>query len=288
MRLIRDREDRWGIADLQECILEVGKYLHDFCVDNNIVYYLMGGSALGAIRHKGFIPWDDDMDVFMTVDEYERFRKLFKEKGDQKHYYLQEQGACDGMITSAKLRLNSSTLIEESIEDWDIHHGVFIDIFLLHGFAKHKISQYWQYFWTRYIVIKGLSNRKIVKGCLFRKNLLYICRITPRRFMLKFALKQLYRYKKSDYYCHLKGKADIKKGVYEKDLFGIPRLTNFEKIQLYVPCQVEKYLEERWGDYMKIPPQNEVKLAQHAKEWDVEKPFKPRKNGTFEDEKYFF
>ena len=86
------KENRMGkdysIHELQECILSVMKDVDRFCKKNKIQYYLMGGSALGAMRHRGFIPWDDDLDIFMTYDNYQKFIKDFgqfiKENQDRK------------------------------------------------------------------------------------------------------------------------------------------------------------------------------------------------------------
>ena len=80
--LISRHGDDWGILKLQNCILNIAKYINDFCDCRGIDYCLMGGSALGAVRHKGFIPWDDDLDIFMTPENYERFRKAFNDEGD--------------------------------------------------------------------------------------------------------------------------------------------------------------------------------------------------------------
>ena len=65
------------VRDVQNKILEVMKFVDKVCRDNNIAYFIMGGTALGAIRHGGFIPWDDDLDIFMTPSEYEKFKKAF-------------------------------------------------------------------------------------------------------------------------------------------------------------------------------------------------------------------
>ena len=75
------KEDKWGILELQNCILNIAEYIDTFCDKYGIDYCLMGGSALGAVRHKGFIPWDDDLDIFMRPKEYEKFRKEFLKNG---------------------------------------------------------------------------------------------------------------------------------------------------------------------------------------------------------------
>ena len=62
-----------SVRQVQEKILETMKYIDALCRENGIVYYIMGGTALGAVRHGGFIPWDDDLDIFMTPDQYEKF-----------------------------------------------------------------------------------------------------------------------------------------------------------------------------------------------------------------------
>ena len=66
------------VKEVQGKILEVMKYIDKVCRENGIVYYIMGGTALGAVRHGGFIPWDDDLDIFMTPSEYEKFKKVFE------------------------------------------------------------------------------------------------------------------------------------------------------------------------------------------------------------------
>ena len=72
-----------SIKDVQNKILETMKYIDELCEKYNITYYIMGGTALGAVRHGGFIPWDDDLDIFMTIDNYEKFKYAFsKEKSN--------------------------------------------------------------------------------------------------------------------------------------------------------------------------------------------------------------
>jgi lipopolysaccharide cholinephosphotransferase len=152
-------QDSYGILDLQNVILNIAKYIHDFCEAHGIQYCLMGGSALGAKRHSGFIPWDDDLDIFMTPDNYELFRDKFNQFGDKGMYYLQELGVSKGKVITAKVRLNNSYYEEDIIKDWKIHHGIYVDIFILHTCPDNKIKRYWQYVWAKYLIVKGLANK---------------------------------------------------------------------------------------------------------------------------------
>ena len=83
-KYMRDNlEDTYGFLELQDKILEIMVDIDKLCRENNIDYCLMGGSALGAKRHGGFIPWDDDLDIFMTPNNYEKFRNIFLQKGNK-------------------------------------------------------------------------------------------------------------------------------------------------------------------------------------------------------------
>ena len=286
--MLETAEDKWGIKPLQNCILNIAHYIDSFCLENGIVYYLMGGSALGAVRHGGFIPWDDDLDIFMTPEDYEKFRELFRLKGDKKNYYLQEMGASNGRIRAAKLRMNKTTFVEDVFKGKNVHQGVFVDIFILHRCPMEKNQRYWQYFWSRYLVIKGLANKKNVRGGLMRRFFLLFFRLFPKRFLLDFSLKQIYRYREfeTNDLCHFLGRASIRRGVYKKSFFGEPKRVNFEKIKLNVPGEVEAYLKDRFGDYMKLPSEEEIKHFQHASIWDLNKGSEALDGIMFTDEKY--
>lgn len=266
--LMSNHPDDWGILKLQNCILNVAVYLDQFCEENGVRYCLMGGSALGALRHKGFIPWDDDLDVFMTPNDYSKFRDQFLEKGDHENYYLQEWGASNGKTAFAKLRMNKSTFIEKDLEKWNIHQGVYVDIFILHTCPDSKIARYNQYLWAKYLVAKGAANRSYTKKGLVGL-MIKILAILPKRFLVDFALNNVYRYngQQSKYFCHFLGRATLSTGLYNRSYFEGVKRAPFETIELCVPNQVEKYLSERWGNYMKLPNMDEIKKYQHSWKW---------------------
>lgn len=273
--LMSSSDDNWGIRELQNCILNIAQYFDCFCEANGIDYCLMGGSALGAVRHKGFIPWDDDLDVFMRPQEYLKFRDAFKKDGNHKEYYLQEWGGNKDLPTFVKLRLNNSHYGEADLEKLDIHKGVYIDIFILHSCPDSTIGHWWQYLWSRYLVLKSLANRHYKRHGLMGQILLKPLEWLPRRAFVDFAIKQLYR--KADcttkYFCHYLGRAGYSKGLYKSSQFQSTKRVPFESIILRVPEKVEEYLSDRWGDYMKIPSIEEIRYYQHSADYDTEHSF---------------
>lgn len=285
--LMRQREDKWGIFDLQNCILNIAKYFDEFCETNNIDYCLMGGSALGAVRHKGFIPWDDDLDVFMRPEQFEKFRKAFGSKGDSQKFYLQEWSGNKDYVSFAKLRLNKSHYIETDLEHLNIHKGVYIDIFILHTCPNKKINHWWQYFWSRYLVIKALANRDYKRHGKIGNLILQPLKWLPKRAFVDFALKQIYKHsnEESDYYCHYLGRAGYQKGLYKAEYFRTTKRVPFETISLRVPDKVEDYLKDRWGDYMKIPSDKEIAYYQHSSDWSDSEYFSDyNSEGFYKDE----
>lgn len=283
---MRDGLDpKYGFLELQDKILEIAVYIDKLCREYDINYCLMGGSALGAKRHGGFIPWDDDLDVFMTPDNYEKFRKVFNENGDKEKYYLQEWGLTDGMVTISKIRLNNTSYIEESLKKWDIHHGIYVDIFILHTCPDNKLQQIHQCLWAKYVIMKGLAIRGYNRRGGFLGFALKVMSRMPDRLWVKHGLKQVYKYrnKKTNYFCNFMGKAVFKNAIYKREYFENPEYVPFEKAELKAPEKLHEFLSERFGDYMKPPSPEKIKWEQHAESWDFDKPYFVG-DGTYSDE----
>ena len=274
MRYMRDGlENTYGLIELQDKILEIMVYIDELCSLHNIDYCLMGGSALGSKRHGGFIPWDDDLDIFMTPDNYEKFRSVFEQVGDKERFYLQQYGYCNGMVTVPKLRLNNTTYIEELVKDWDIHHGIFVDIFILHVCPNSRLLQIWQCFWAKCVVLKGLSMRGYTRQTGLKAVLIKLAKFLPKKIVLRQGLGQLYKYRKckTDYYCNFLGKAVFQQGIYKRDWFEKTEYANFEKRRFRVPVGLHDFLSERFGDYMTPPDAQRIKWEQHAWKWDAQR-----------------
>ncbi|MGI6114415.1 MAG: LicD family protein [Mahellales bacterium] len=270
-----DLPDEHGFLPLQNKILEIMVDVDKICRENNIDYFIMGGTALGAKRHGGFIPWDDDLDIFMTPDNYERFRETFNKFGDKEKYYLQEWGSSNGMVSIVKIRMNNTTYIEPDLKNWHMHHGIYIDIFILHTCPDNFLQQLWQCAWAKYVIMRGLCNRGYTKRKGIVGIVLKVMSLFPKRFLLNFGLKQVYRYrdKNTNLYCNFLGKAIFKKGIYKKEWFSHSKDIAFETVTLKASSNIEAFLTERFGDYMQIPSPERIKWEQHAELWDIDKGF---------------
>lgn len=117
------------LAGLQKVETEMLEYLDKFCDENEIEYFIIGGTALGAVRHGGFIPWDDDIDVGMTRPNYEKFIKVGKEKIKAPYFMSCRETESNTPFPYIKLRLDNSRYIEYSNRNIKMHQGIYIDIF---------------------------------------------------------------------------------------------------------------------------------------------------------------
>ena len=280
-----DTPDEYGVRSLQEKELEIMAQIDKICSANDIRYYLSEGTALGAQRHQGFIPWDDDMDIMMFPDDYERFRAAFERNGDQEHFYLQEWGKTDGMITKAKLRMNGTAFIQDVYQDWKMHHGVFVDIFILHNCPDGKIARKWQYLWAKYLVMRELANINYTAKNKFHDIVLKFMRLFPKRALVRFALKRVYKYRgKQTKDCgNYLSAARGEQATYPRAWFGESVRMPFEKMTLPAWAEICEFLTLRYGDYMKIPDEKKI----HPALWDVERDFSEidENLNSLEDEK---
>jgi lipopolysaccharide cholinephosphotransferase len=249
--------------EIQNKILEIVKYFNTFCLENNIEYYLMGGSALGAMRHEGFIPWDDDFDVFMTYKNYIKFIKLCDEKLDIECFYLQKENTIEWPLFFTKLRMNGTTFIEEDSKNRIMHKGFYIDIMCLNNTHKNKIYRYLQYLSARLLTIKSLAERGYRTKNIIKKLSLFIFMPLIKN-RIKYILLNIVRSlnnKETLYVGHFFGRASFNKTSFLKEYLGKPRLVEFSGIKLPVPSNVEKYLEIRYGSkYMEMPSEKTKSL----------------------------
>lgn len=264
------------VRDVQFKILETMKYIDKLCRENGIVYYIMGGTALGAIRHGGFIPWDDDLDIFMTPDEYKKFKIVF-EKQQSEQFVLQEWRTTPDYLEYAKVRMNGTTFIEEVFKDRkDMHHGIYVDIMILHKVPENKFIQKQVYYYSKFVTLYALSQRNWKPKSKSQSLVLKSLKLMPCKLLTKMCYKKIYKYDNlGDHfkYGYWITPAKFKNGLFDKDFFSSPIDIPFEDTFLYGSEKIKEYLEYRYGDYMKLPSEAQQKAAVHAYIYDVDKDY---------------
>ena len=263
-----------SIQEVQDKILETMKFIDNLCRENGIVYYIMGGTALGAVRHGGFIPWDDDLDIFMTPDQYKKFKTVF-ENSNSEQFILQEWRTDKKYLEYAKIRMNGTTFIEDNFKERkDMHHGIYVDIMILHKVPENKFIQKIVYYESKFVTLYGLSQRNWKPKSKSQEVVLKSLRFMPCKLIARIAYSHIYRYdnRKDNYkYCYWITPAKFRNGLFDKTFFEKPIDIPFEDTNLLGSEKIKEYLEYRYGDYMKLPSEEQRKAAVHAYVFDTEK-----------------
>jgi len=273
----KDMDDTKNVREVQGKILEVMKYIDKLCRDNNITYFIMGGTALGAVRHGGFIPWDDDLDIFMTPNQYEKFKAVFYKKNSSQ-FVLQEWKTTPEYLEYAKVRMNGTTFIEEVFKERkDIHQGIYVDIMILHKIPTNKVIQRLVYYESKFVTLYALSQRNWKPKTKGQAIVLNTLKLMPCKLMAKVAYRRIYKYDdmENNYkYCYWITPAKYKNGLFDATYFDNAVDIPFEDTFLLGSAHITEYLAYRYGDYMKLPSIEQQKAAVHAMIFDVNVDYK--------------
>lgn len=264
------------IREVQEKILTIMKYIDSLCRRHRITYYIMGGTALGAVRHGGFIPWDDDLDLFMTPDAYARFKAAMQDDGNAL-YVLQEWKTVDTYVEYAKVRMNGTTFIEENFKHWrQFHQGIYVDIMLLHKVPECRFVQRMVYYESKFVTLYALSQRNWKPKTALQSVLLRLLPFLPCQSLAKLAYKHIYHYDNRQHhfaYAYWITPASFRAGLFEARLFEQAVDIPFEDTQLLAPVGIREYLTARYGDYMKLPSEEQRRATLHAMLVDTNKDY---------------
>lgn len=245
----------FDMNELKEIELNLLKELIRICKKYGLKYYLVGGSCLGAVRHGGFIPWDDDIDVGIPREDYTKFLQVAQ--GELPETVFLQTGETDNNypMNFAKLRVSSTAFVETSLKRIDINHGVYIDIFPLDGYVDSKYSKLMNRIYTRRINCEYFLPNSYV-GILHKVKNVLIKILYPNyrkvRNKRELLISKVPFGESSTVinYCGAWGEKEIM----PKEYFGDGCVKFFEGLEVMIPEQYDLYLSNLYGDYMKLPP----------------------------------
>lgn len=244
------------VNEMRKIQMDILLFIHQFCIDNGIQYSLAWGTMLGAIRHKGYIPWDDDIDIMKTRPEYDRFCKLFH---DERSIYKLYDVHTDKkwIYPFAKISDERTIRVEKNALD---EIGINIDVFPIDFYADSyedamKALKRMK-FWKKIYVAKILRS---YTGMSLLKNIIYHlykipCSLIPLKFVLKkFDEISCVTSKGKTAYCGFLVEA-TKAVVLKSEIFDKYAEYQFEGHRFHGVKNYESYLRTTYGDYMTPPP----------------------------------
>ena len=250
------------LRQLQHCEIDILDEFVRLCKKHELKYWLIAGTLLGAVRHKGFIPWDDDIDVAMPREDYDRFFEICKEELDPRYFYQTSETDEHYFLTYAKLRKKDTEVYEERFRDSKFYKGVFIDIFPLDfspqpGALCHLLFNILAVMNYRGQIDSGEPYAPYKE--LIGKLGYFILRIfSPKKLVqMRRKLLGLSRWlSNKKYVASYSGAYGYYKDVYKFDLFGWGEEMLFEGKLYSIPSQYEAVLIMEFGeDFMTPPPE---------------------------------
>jgi lipopolysaccharide cholinephosphotransferase len=247
---------------LHNNIFYVAKFFDKFCEKHELDYFLLGGTALGAARHQGFIPWDDDFDVCMKVDDYERLLSLKKEI-DKSGFYLQVEDTVEWPLFFSKLRLDNSLYLEKEDRGRDMHNGVYIDIMCVSPGYDNKMLRFSQYLAAKILSASALRFRAYETDSFWKSIALNmagaICRGSLKEKLFGYVRRSPLTFASGEFYNHFFGRAPFSKAfINQKHLFRFD-IIEFEGYKFRCMRDINGYLECRFGGDWSEMPSKEVR-----------------------------
>ncbi len=256
------RYDDETLKHLQQVELNILKEFIQICEENDLTYFMYAGSLLGVIRHQGFIPWDDDIDVIMFREDFEKLNKILEKDIDEKYRFFNVLNEETYHYTWGRLTLKNTLFKEWWADQVDYTPNIFIDIFILDNMPNNKFKKFihkWSGFvWnqlTIYSILKFKNDSKIKQ--IIQDTIYYILKILPispstikKRCVSCFSK---YQHEDCEIVCDFPSENQMQMS-FKSDWLPLKR-GKFEDIEVNIPNNYDKILRMDFSEYMELPPE---------------------------------
>lgn len=261
--------DDQTLRKVQLSQLDIAKEIKRVCEQIGVHYFLDSGTLLGAVRHGGFIPWDDDLDIGMLRDDYERFLSEAPSVLNNGYFLQTWETDANYGLAFAKIRKNGTVFIEEASENSGAHNGIYVDIFPYDVYPdaiKQQKRQKRQLFIIRRALLIKCGYKPWIMSASSKKSRLLKCLVYKAMGLVVAPISKTTLIKKYQKIA-TQNNSIIGKYVYEQDgatdygewlvpqscVAGFTKL-KFEDDVFDCPLEYEKYLTEIYGNYLELPP----------------------------------
>lgn len=257
------------LAKVRELELQILRDFVKVCDENNLTYFGMAGTALGAVRHKGFIPWDDDIDIAIPRKDFEVLAGIFEKEYGDKYYLLNADNNPNYPLPTTRICIKGTKFIEKYFVNIDCEFGIFLDVFPYDNLADNKFRRFWQvwiaWFYGKLLILRSIKTPYLAIGGVGGAILRFMFAAT--HYILRgLHISKKWLYRRSKHAC-------TKFNDRETELIGFPCDTSphyntiarkqvfplkemqFEDMMLKFPNDTEHVLISNYGpDYMQLPP----------------------------------
>ena len=265
--------DKETLYKVQQYELSILKDFITVCEENNLTYFGLAGTGIGALRHGGFIPWDDDIDVGLLRADYDEMIKIFKRDYSDKYIVVNGDEFPKYPLMTTRITIKNSRFVEESLKKIDCPLGIFLDVYAFDNVAPdekaRKKQAFGAWFFSKLLILKHIPFPVLpFKGV--KLKIAHFITACAWAFLNVFGFSHKWIYKKCKqistkynnedtdayaYFCD----TDKYSNFFEKaDLLPV-RKEKFEDIEMCFPKNLEKSLTYMFGDYMQLPPEEKRK-----------------------------
>ena len=256
---------------LKSVLLDMYRDIKHVCDKYNIDIMLAGGSCLGAVRHQGFIPWDDDFDMMMSREHYDRFIGVFDKELSGKYELSVPRRQSESKTLFMQMIKKGTTLLCADDLSKEDSNGIRVDFYAIEKMPDNDFIRSLKFKYLDFVRICAIStNIYGTKNKLFKKafsnsignKVYYYIRYTIGLLFSMFGRKRLYDYfdrlassSNGTKYCSIPtGRGLSKKECHPTEVFFPPKNATFEGMEVLIPNKENEYLSSLYGDYMKVPP----------------------------------